>query len=77
MGEAVLDDDGFGKTDIVIRARVTKQGSDVTVDLTEIRSAGDGLHQFLTRQHAIRRRDGVRVSCSILTLPRTTARFGR
>ena len=34
-GEAVLDDDGFGKTDIVIRAQVTKQGSDVTVDLTE------------------------------------------
>ncbi len=33
-GEAVLDDDGFGKTDIVIRAHVTKQGSDVTVDLT-------------------------------------------
>jgi len=34
LGEAVLDDDGFGKTDIVIRAKVTKQGSDVTVDLT-------------------------------------------
>jgi N-methylhydantoinase B len=35
FGEATLDDDGFGKTDIVIRAKVTKQGSDVTVDLTE------------------------------------------
>jgi N-methylhydantoinase B len=35
LGEAVLDDDGFDKTNIVIRARVTKQGSDVTVDLTE------------------------------------------
>jgi N-methylhydantoinase B len=33
-GEAALDDDGFGNTDIVIRARVTKQGSDVLVDLT-------------------------------------------
>ena len=33
-GEAVLDDDGFGKTDIVIRAHVTKQGAGVTVDLT-------------------------------------------
>ena len=33
-GEAVLDDDGFGKTNIVIRAHVIKQGSDVTVDLT-------------------------------------------
>jgi N-methylhydantoinase B len=35
LGEAVLDDDGFDKTNIVIRARVTKRGSDVTVDLTE------------------------------------------
>jgi N-methylhydantoinase B len=35
LGEAVLDDDGFGKTNIVIRARVTKHGSDVIVDLTE------------------------------------------
>ena len=34
-GEAVLDDDGFGKTDIVIRAHVIKQGSSVTIDLTE------------------------------------------
>jgi N-methylhydantoinase B len=35
LGEAVLDDDGFDKTNIVIRARITKQGSDVTVDLTD------------------------------------------
>jgi N-methylhydantoinase B len=34
LGEAVLDDDGFDKTNIVIRARVTKRGSDVTIDLT-------------------------------------------
>jgi N-methylhydantoinase B len=33
-GEAVLDDDGHGAVDIRIRARVTKAGSDVTVDLT-------------------------------------------
>src|SRR5271165_1511643 len=33
-GVAVLDDDGHGATDIAIRARVTKQGTDVTVDLT-------------------------------------------
>lgn len=33
-GEAVLDDDGFGKANIVIRARVTVAGTDVTVDLT-------------------------------------------
>jgi N-methylhydantoinase B len=35
LGEAVLDDDGFDKTNIVIRARVTKRGSDLTIDLTE------------------------------------------
>ncbi len=33
-GEAFLDDDGFGKTDIRIHARCTVAGSDVTVDLT-------------------------------------------
>ncbi len=35
LGEAVLDDDGHGRTDIRIRARVTKRGSDVVVDLTD------------------------------------------
>src|SRR4051794_1563080 len=34
-GEAGLDDDGFDRRDIVIRARVTKQGSDVTIDLSD------------------------------------------
>ncbi len=34
-GEAVLDDDGFDASNIVIRAHVTKLGSNVTVDLTE------------------------------------------
>ncbi len=33
-GEAILDDDGHGATDIAIRARVTVAGSDVTVDLS-------------------------------------------
>ena len=60
-GEAVLDDDGFDRTNIVIRAHVTKQGSDVTVDLIGFRSAGDRLHQFLPRQHAIRGGDGLRL----------------
>jgi N-methylhydantoinase B len=32
--EAMLDDDGFGLENIVVRAHVTKQGSDVTVDLS-------------------------------------------
>src|SRR3954465_13607157 len=34
-GEALLDDDGHGRTDIKIAAKVTKQGSDIEVDLSE------------------------------------------
>jgi N-methylhydantoinase B len=35
QGEALLDDDGRGNNDIHIRATVTKQGSDLTIDLTD------------------------------------------
>jgi N-methylhydantoinase B len=34
-GQAILDDDGHGATDISIRATVIKQGDSLTVDLTE------------------------------------------
>lgn len=34
-GEAFLDDDGFGRQDIAIRARVTKRGDSLVVDLSE------------------------------------------
>ncbi|HWD57391.1 MAG TPA: hydantoinase B/oxoprolinase family protein [Stellaceae bacterium] len=34
-GEAMLDDDGRGNNDIHIRATVTKQGSDLTIDLSD------------------------------------------
>ncbi len=34
-GEAFLDDDGHGRSDIRIAARVTKKGSDVEVDLSD------------------------------------------
>ena len=34
-GEALLDDDGHGETDIAIRATVTKRGDSLTVDLSE------------------------------------------
>jgi len=34
-GEAFLDDDGHGRSDIRIAAKVTKRGSDVEVDLSE------------------------------------------
>ena len=49
LGEAVLDDDGFDKTNIVIRARVTKQGSDLTIDLTESDPQVTG---FINSSHA-------------------------
>ncbi|TDH60947.1 hydantoinase B/oxoprolinase family protein [Dankookia rubra] len=35
LGEAMLDDDGFDRRDIAIRARVTKRGEGLTVDLSE------------------------------------------
>lgn len=34
-GQAVLDDDGNGAEDVTIRATVTKQGSSITVDLSD------------------------------------------
>ncbi len=34
-GEAVLDDDGRGNSDIYIRATVTKRGSNLTIDLSD------------------------------------------
>src|SRR5207245_6066668 len=34
-GEALLDDDGRGHSDIHIRATVTKTGSDLKIDLTD------------------------------------------
>jgi N-methylhydantoinase B len=38
QGEAILDDDGHGTTDIHIRATVTKQGDSLTIDLTDSHS---------------------------------------
>lgn len=49
LGDATLDDDGFGKTNIVIRARVTKSGSNVTVDLTE---SDPQVTSFVNSSHA-------------------------
>ena len=48
-GEALLDDDGFGKTNIAVRAVVTKRGSDITVDLTESDPQVTG---FINSSHA-------------------------
>ena len=57
-GEAFLDDDGHGRSDIRIAAKVTKKGSDVEVDLSRLRSAVDQFRELLTRQHAGGGRDG-------------------
>lgn len=40
-GTAYLDDDGRGRTDVAIRARVTVAGSDLIVDLTESDAQSD------------------------------------
>ncbi len=48
-GSAVLDDDGFDKTNIVIRARVTKSGTNLTVDLSESDPQVTG---FINSSHA-------------------------
>ena len=39
-GEALLDDDGRGNSDLHIRATVTKRGSDLTVDLSDSHEQG-------------------------------------
>ena len=49
LGEAVLDDDGFDKANIVVRARVSKSASDVTIDLTESDPQVTG---FINSSHA-------------------------
>lgn len=48
-GTAWLDDDGHGRENIAIRARVTVAGSDVTVDLTESDPQARG---FVNSSHA-------------------------
>jgi N-methylhydantoinase B len=48
-GEALLDDDGFGRTDIRIRARCTVSGSNVVVDLSDSDPQATG---FVNSSHA-------------------------
>jgi N-methylhydantoinase B len=49
QGEAVLDDDGHGREDIRIRAKVTKRGSDLEVDLT---ASDPQTTSFINSSHA-------------------------
>ena len=48
-GEATLDDDGFGRENIVIRAKVTVSGSNVEVDLT---GSDEEAVSFINSSHA-------------------------
>jgi N-methylhydantoinase B len=49
VGEALLDDDGFGRSDIRVRARCTVRAGEVTVDLTESDPQARG---FVNSSHA-------------------------
>jgi N-methylhydantoinase B len=71
-GEAVLDDDGFGLTDIVIRARVTKQGGDVTVDLS---GSDPQVTGFINSSHA-NTRSAVAIAFAFLLDPTITKNDG-
>src|SRR5580658_7622342 len=48
-GTAWLDDDGFGTTNIAVRAKVTKHGSDLTVDLS---NSDPQVVSFVNSSHA-------------------------
>ncbi len=48
-GEALLDDDGRGNQDIAVRAKVTKQGSDLEIDLS---ATDDQVTSFINSSHA-------------------------
>jgi N-methylhydantoinase B len=48
-GEALLDDDGRGRNDVAIRAKVTISGSDIEVDLT---ASDEQAKSFVNSSHA-------------------------
>ncbi len=48
-GQAVLDDDGRGNQDTTVRAKITKQGSDLEIDLT---ATDDQVTSFINSSHA-------------------------
>ena len=52
-GEAFLDDDGHGYTDIHVRATVTKRGSDLTIDLSDSHEQVVGFVNSSYPEHAL------------------------
>jgi N-methylhydantoinase B len=71
-GEAVLDDDGHGAEDIHIRAKVTKRGSDLEVDL----SASDPQVVGFVNSSYPNMRSGVVVALAYLIDPETPKNDG-
>ena len=71
-GEAVLDDDGHGRVDVTIRAKVTVNGSNVNVDLTQSDEQSDG---FLNSSYA-NMRSAVSMAISYLIDPETPKNNG-
>ncbi len=71
-GSATLDDDGHGRTDVTIRATVTKTGSDLEVDLTasDPQSAG-----FVNSSYA-NMRSAVAMAIAYLIDPQTPKNHG-
>ena len=71
-GEAVVDDDGHGATDIHVRAKVTKRGSDLEVDLT---GSDPQVTGFINSSHA-NMRSAVAIAVAYLIDPDTPQNDG-
>ncbi|MBT4043659.1 MAG: hydantoinase B/oxoprolinase family protein, partial [Rhodospirillaceae bacterium] len=71
-GVAVLDDDGRGNDDIAIRAKVTIEGSDLEIDLSE---SDDEVTSFVNSSHA-NMQSGVAMALAFLLDPETPKNDG-
>ena len=71
-GESVIDDDGHGRIDIHVRAKVTKQGSDLIVDLSETDAQTTG---FINSSYA-NTRSAVAMALAFLIEPDTPKNAG-
>jgi N-methylhydantoinase B len=72
FGEALLDDDGRGNQDIAIRAKVTKRGGELEVDLTE---SAPQVTSFINSSHA-NMQSGVAMALAFLLDPDTPKNDG-
>ncbi len=72
QGTALLDDDGRGNQDIAIRAKVTKQGSGLEIDLS---ASDDQVTSFVNSSHA-NMQSGVAMALAFLFDPETPKNDG-